>query len=359
VGDEEAGREEQDRRLAEAAAIGEALREAEGAAGSSADQVPRSTGLRPEMDTAIRAIMELMREGAALLDEQGRVIYCNGRLAEMLRRSPGDLIGQSFGSFVHSDDAKTWGAAFGEGSQQTALGCTLQVLAAGHAIPVHIAVCSLGNPPGRLAFVVASDLAWQEERMRQLEKTNRELERQREALEVAATTDSITGAYSSGAVYEVLQTELAYGRRYGKPVSLLLMDLDDFKMINDTYGHAFGDIVLREFCDRCREAIRTTDYLVRYGGDEFVVILPQTDSAGARAVGRRILESVRGARFGDEPQRVPVTVSVGASTAAALEDVTGNELLKRADQALYEVKGRSRDGLAFWNGKARTRHGRL
>ncbi|MHC5033959.1 MAG: sensor domain-containing diguanylate cyclase [Planctomycetota bacterium] len=359
MGEEEAGREERDRRLAEAAAIGEALREAERAAGAGADQVSRASGLQPEMDTAIRAIMELMREGAALLDEQGRVIYCNGRLAEMLRRSQGDLVSQSFGSFVHSDDAETWAAAFGDGDRQTALGCTLQVVAAGQAIAVHIAVCSLGDPLGRLAFVVASDLAWQEERMRQLEKINKELERQREALEVAATTDSITGAYSSGAVYEVLQPELAYGRRYGNPVSVLLMDLDDFKMINDTYGHAFGDIVLREFCDRCREAIRTTDYLVRYGGDEFVVILPQTDSAGARAVGKRILASVRGARFGDDPEPIPVTVSVGASTAVAVEDVTGNELLKRADQALYEVKRHGRDGLAFWNGKAQTRHGRL
>jgi len=228
----------------------------------------------------------------------------------------------------------------------------------GRPIPVQIAICSLEGSARRLAFLVASDLAWQEERMKQLERVNRELAEQREALEVAATTDSMTGAYTSGAVFDVLDTEMAYSRRYGRPVSVLLMDIDYFKSLNDSYGHAFGDTVLRELCDRCREAIRATDYLVRYGGDEFAVILPQTDANGARAVGERIVGSVRATPFGQETRHVPVTISLGAATATPDEDVTGSGLLKRADQALYQVKQRGRNGMACWNGKSRTSHGR-
>ncbi|KPK62143.1 MAG: hypothetical protein AMK73_06705, partial [Planctomycetes bacterium SM23_32] len=223
-------------------------------------------------------------------------------------------------------------------------------------VPVHVAICSLCDRPGRLAFLVASDLAWQEERMKQLERLNRELEDQREALEIAATTDSTTGAYASGAVFEVLETEIAYGRRYGYAVSVLLMDVDHFKSLNDSYGHAFGDLVLRDFCDRCREAVRATDYLVRYGGDEFVVILPQTDLKGAKAVGERIIASVRGKPFGRHG--VPVTVSVGVAAALPQEDVSGGDLLKRADEALYEVKRAGRDGLACYEGGSRSKHGR-
>jgi diguanylate cyclase (GGDEF)-like protein len=354
----EAGRQEQQRRLAEAEAIGRELRGSGERVGPTSEGDIAPVDLSPNAFRAVRAIMELMREGAAMLDERGCVLHCNGRLGEMLRRPPGQLRGQSFSSFVSPEDADKWEAAFGAGDQQPALGCTLEVLASGHAIPVHVAICSLKESPRRLAFLVASDLAWQEERMKQLEKVNAEMERQREDLEEAATTDSITGAFTSGAVFEVLQVELAYGRRYAKPVSTLLLDLDDFKAVNDSYGHAYGDAVLREFCNRCREAIRTTDYLVRYGGDEFVVILPQTGSRGARAVGERILNSVRNDPFGEPPQRVPVTVSVGVATASAEEELTGSALLKRADQALYEVKRRGRDGLAAWGGKSRTHHGR-
>jgi diguanylate cyclase (GGDEF)-like protein len=308
---------------------------------------PRSA---QETERALRAIMLLMQEGAAMLDKEGCVLHCNSQLGELLGQPRETLIGQSFGSFVDSADADKWEAAFGHRSEAAPLGFTLNLLVEGQRpIPVHLALCLLSAPLGRVALLVASDLGWQEERMRQLERVNRQLEEERERLELAATTDSATGAYASGAVFEVLETEIAYGRRYGYCVSVLIMDLDDFKSLNDSYGHAFGDTVLREFCDRCREAIRATDYLVRYGGDEFVVILPQTDARGARAVGERILNSVRGQPFTEGVRSVPVTVSMGAATALPEDGLSGGVLLKRADDALYQVKGSGRDGLASWD----------
>ncbi len=303
----------------------------------------------PDTERAVRAIMVLMQEGAAMLDQEGRVLHCNSRLCEMLRRPAEQLVGESFGSFIDPDDGEKWQAAFGRRGEAAPLGFTINVLLEDEQpIPVHLALCSLAKPLGRVAFLVASDLAWQEERMKQLERVNRQLEQEREVLEVAATTDSATGAYASGAVFEVLETEIAYGRRYGYPVSVLIMDLDDFKSLNDSYGHTFGDAVLREFCDRCRDAVRATDYLVRYGGDEFVVILPQTDARGALAVGRRILNSVRDTPFAQGTQNVPVTVSIGLTTAPPEGGVASGVLLKRADDALYQVKRSGRDGLVMW-----------
>jgi diguanylate cyclase (GGDEF)-like protein len=348
--------EERQRRLAEAEAILESLRVAHDAGGPVA-----SAGVgEPAADTdrAVRAVMELMREGAAMLDENGRVLHCNARLGEILQRPVSELVGASFASFVHPHDAPKWEGAFGSRGREPVLGFTLDVrVLDGHPVPVQIALCSLERDVRRVAFLVAYDLAWQEERMKQLERANKELADQREALEVAATTDSITGAYTSRAIFDVLTTEIAYGRRYGRPVSVLLMDIDHFKFLNDSYGHAFGDTVLREFCDRCRAAIRDTDYLVRYGGDEFAVILPQTDATGARAVAERVIKSVRAKPFGQHPRTVPVTVSLGYATAPPQDEITGNGLLKRADQALYEVKGHGRDGMACWSGRPRTGHG--
>jgi len=356
MGQEELSRVERERRLSEAEQIVESLQVAE-LRGKEAAQEGALSLLPSDLEAIVRAIMGMMMEGAAVLDSRGNVLYCNQRMGELLRRPAAELAGRSFGSFVHPRDAGKWAAAFGDQGCQAALGLTLEVVAAGHAVPVHIAICSIMRPRGRFAFLAASDLAWQEERMRQLEHINREMERQREALEIAATTDSMTGAYSSGAVFEVLQTELAYGRRYGKAVSLLLTDIDHFKSLNDSYGHSFGDEVLREFCDRCRQAIRTTDYLVRYGGDEFVVILPQSDQVGAKAVGERIIGYVRAKPFGERSRRVPVTISMGIATALPDEEVTGSTLLKRADQALYDVKRAGRDGLTCWDGRSRSHHG--
>jgi diguanylate cyclase (GGDEF)-like protein/PAS domain S-box-containing protein len=293
--------------------------------------------------------MVLVQEGAATLDRQGNLLTCNTRLAEMLGLSAAELTGRGFATFVQAEDMDRWRIALGtlEPQKVRRLEAVL-VTSGGQSLEASVGICGVGGPGPLAALLTVSDVAIQRQRMRQLEMMLRKLEEQRDELEQAVTTDNITGAYTSGAISEVLSPELAYGRRHGETVSVLLADIDRFKLVNDTYGHAFGDEVLKEFCDRCRGAIRTTDYLIRYGGDEFVIVLPRTDARGACAVAERIWASVHVKPFGRGVHAVPVTTSIGAATAPPGEDITPEELVKRADAALYQVKRRGRDGVASW-----------
>jgi two-component system cell cycle response regulator len=131
----------------------------------------------------------------------------------------------------------------------------------------------------------------------------------------------------------------------GRPVSILLLDIDRFKSVNDSHGHDAGDAVLREFANRIRAHTRGIDVVARYGGEEVVVLVPDTPLEGARAVAERIREQVEGTPFAIDrgAQAVTVTVSIGVAAREA-GDGSGGDILKRADLALYRAKeaGRNR-----------------
>jgi diguanylate cyclase (GGDEF)-like protein len=156
-----------------------------------------------------------------------------------------------------------------------------------------------------------------------------------------AVTDDLTLAYNGRYLLPRLQQELERARA-DAPVSVAMLDLDHFKRVNDTYGHARGDVVLRAFADRVRDKTRRSDLLVRRGGEEFVLVLPATDAERALALAERI----RGA-VGGEPMPVGDSATVVQTVSAGVatwDGVEGPEaLLHRADLALYEAKGAGRD----------------
>jgi diguanylate cyclase (GGDEF)-like protein len=162
-----------------------------------------------------------------------------------------------------------------------------------------------------------------------------------------AMTDALTGAHNRRYFMSHLRRELKRGRRYGGPVSLLVLDIDHFKRINDGYGHAAGDSVLVEFARRLQETLpRESDWVARLGGEEFAVILPQTDLAGARVVAERLRVAVQGAPMRTGGGTVRVTVSIGVSGSAVFsnpDDATVEQLLRRADDCLYTSKRNGRD----------------
>jgi two-component system cell cycle response regulator len=159
-----------------------------------------------------------------------------------------------------------------------------------------------------------------------------------------AVTDGLTGLHNRRYLERHLATLVQQAVAREKPLSLLLLDIDHFKRINDTYGHAAGDAVLREFSRRVRKAIRGIDLACRMGGEEFVVVMPDTDAALAALVGERLRHKIAGEPFaiGDGNEGLTVTVSVGACSLTSQSD-TADELMVSADAALYRAKREGRN----------------
>ncbi|MBC8492163.1 MAG: diguanylate cyclase [Chloroflexi bacterium] len=158
-----------------------------------------------------------------------------------------------------------------------------------------------------------------------------------------ATTDGLTGIYNRRHFFELAEHELSRARRYGHPVSAIMLDVDHFKQVNDTYGHAAGDQVLRAVAERCGDNIRDIDILGRYGGEEFAIILPATDLTVAQIAAERLRRCIADVPVPTDKGDLTVTISLGvASSAQDDEDVAA--LLNRADAAMYAAKqaGRNR-----------------
>ncbi len=179
-------------------------------------------------------------------------------------------------------------------------------------------------------------------RVRTQLRRKRYADRLRQSLQLSlemAVTDQLTGLFNRRYMSRHLNTLMAEGVR--KPVSFLLLDVDFFKQVNDTYGHDVGDEVLREFASRISANVRGIDLACRYGGEEFVVVMPDTDMSFAYMVAERLRQAVADAPFAVSAaaKQVPVTISIGVASSDGTE--TPEVLLKRADQALYRAK---RDG---------------
>lgn len=160
-------------------------------------------------------------------------------------------------------------------------------------------------------------------------------------LEELTLTDDTTGLYNQRFLYRRLQEECSRASRYGRHLSVVMLDIDDFKGVNDTHDHIFGSRVLKRIGDILRACVRTSDAIVRYGGDEFTLILPETPPDAARTVCGRVREMIEAADVGDEHDSYRVTVSIGL---ASLEvGGTAEALLRAADHASYEAKARGKN----------------
>jgi diguanylate cyclase (GGDEF)-like protein len=169
-----------------------------------------------------------------------------------------------------------------------------------------------------------------------------ELIQAREELRFRATHDVLTGVWNRGALLEMLHRELERGARSATPTAVLMLDLDHFKHVNDTYGHLAGDAVLREVARRMLDNVRAYDLVGRYGGEEFLIVLPGCNRQQVEQSAERIRCAVAGQAVPGEGCQIPVTLSIGATVAENGE--TERETLTAADTALYQAKvaGRNR-----------------
>lgn len=154
--------------------------------------------------------------------------------------------------------------------------------------------------------------------------------------------DGLTGAANRGAMDQALRREIARARRTGAPLALLLIDVDHFKQVNDAHGHAAGDAVLVELVRRLKQRLRVHDELARWGGEEFVVLLPETGAEGAQTVAEDLRSTVENQPFPGALCALAVTISIGAAVLGE-GDGDGTALLWRADQGLYAAKKEGRN----------------
>ena len=178
-----------------------------------------------------------------------------------------------------------------------------------------------------LIAVVVTSLLW----MRRLNTLNRRLQQ-------LSVTDALTGLFNRTGLSASFPLDLERAQRYGRPLSVVLLDLDHFKSVNDEFGHLIGDQVLVEFANLIRATARQVDAVYRWGGEEFLIICPETPPDQVKNLTERILEGVREHRF---PTQRPMTVSAGIANLSAGDTMTS--LTQRADEALYQAKAAGRD----------------
>jgi len=168
----------------------------------------------------------------------------------------------------------------------------------------------------------------------------------REELRTQATHDGLTGLWNRGAILEILDKELARACRTSAPLAILMADLDHFKHINDTHGHAAGDTVLREVARRLTASLRPYDSVGRVGGEEFLLILPGCDAATAASVAERVRSGIAAAPIAIAEEATQLTVSVGVACRAQDGSEDGEALVRASDVALYEAKRAGRNRFA-------------
>ncbi|MDG6773804.1 diguanylate cyclase [Thiomicrorhabdus sp. ZW0627] len=166
-----------------------------------------------------------------------------------------------------------------------------------------------------------------------------QIEEYEKELKTLTVTDELTGAGNRLACNQALEKEIQRSRRYHTPVSIIMYDIDHFKKVNDTYGHDVGDKVLVEVTKATQQLLRNTDVLCRYGGEEFLIILPETDEHEAYQIAQRLKEAINSLTAIDVPTQI--TVSLGVAELTKWD--TDNTLLKRVDKALYKAKQNGRD----------------
>ena len=189
-----------------------------------------------------------------------------------------------------------------------------------------------------------------QQRVTRLERENLDLTVRNKILSEASSRDALTGLYNRWFVMDKIEAEINRSVRHGTPLSLMMLDIDHFKRVNDTWGHSVGDRVLQSVGKLLRDSCRIYDVPSRYGGEEFCILLPETHLDGTSVVANRIRE-----RLETLPMEVPgaslaVTASIGVAALESGPDsvLTGSALIDRADRALYNAKERGRNRVELW-----------
>jgi len=291
----------------------------------------------------LNTIFDSIRDPFCIFDNEFRIIKANEAYANLKNRRVEDLIGRKCHEVIEARDTACEGCVVGK-TFNSADPCAKDkqvVLKDGTAIWVEIFTYPILDDNGKVSHVIEYTRDTTERK-----KAEDEKRRLIEKLEYLSRTDGLTGLINRRALTDCLAYEIDRAKRYRSELSLILCDIDNFKEINDTYGHDAGDRALQTLSATLKTLLRRTDIAGRYGGDEFMLILPETAVAGAKSLADKLLIIMRDTGlFFQDNKPVHLSMSIGVSS---LKQEDGGEtldsLVKRADEAMYASKqgGRNR-----------------
>ncbi|MFH0934529.1 MAG: sensor domain-containing diguanylate cyclase, partial [Pseudomonadota bacterium] len=291
-----------------------------------------------EDEARLREITATMSDGLLVTDHNGLVTFANPEASLLLGYSEHELLGRDMHGLLHvREDGSSCHRADCKLLQVVKTGTTYRGVEEffrcknGQALPISVSVSAIIKGQKAAGIVVAfHDIT---------ERKRFEFE-----LEQQAQIDALTGLNNRRHFYELAEQEIVRTRRYGKPLAIMMVDVDHFKAINDTYGHHSGDTVLRQLSNICRQTMREIDIIGRIGGEEFSILLPEASAAQAREAAERLREAVAAAEVQLEADvSISFTVSIGIAALVSEDDGVA-AMLRRADVALYSAKhsGRNR-----------------
>ena len=306
----------------------------------------------------VKSALDALAEGVLIMDQNEQVVLANTAFAKKVGMSPTLLLGGNASEMtwtVTSSEETSpdfpWTIALREGESQIGVRMSLPTLS-GSRLRFMVNCAPITDGRGRCKGVLATfdDVTQLETKhlqlqdtLKKLEKSQEEIRRKNVELEIMATHDPLTNCLNRRAFFERFRTEVNSAKRYGHDVSCIMVDIDHFKDINDTYGHAAGDQVLKELVEIIQKLKRDPDIVCRYGGEEFCVALPFTDLFGAVEAAERFRHGVESHDFSG----ISITASFGVSSMfSGADDITS--LLGHADDALYIAKDGGRNCVESW-----------
>ncbi len=312
---------------------------------------------------ALRSIVEASPASLAFIDREYRLVAANRRRLSELGLKAGQGIGTSLSSLMSSElferRAPHFEACLGGASQR------FMELSPDGKVVDEVNLQPVRGDGGEVCGIVESRLhrETKESLERRLDEREHALVEAENELRRLSTTDSLSGSLNRGAILAALEEEIRRALRYDRPLSLVLFDLDHFKLVNDIHGRAAGDEAIRRFSAICRASFRNTDYVGRYGGEEFLAVLPEVESRGAIEAAERVRTSLQSERFRSVAVQAPwgdgsgqgkenpahslggdeFTVTASAGVAGWEKGVDSDRLLASVDAALYRAKEHGRN----------------
>jgi diguanylate cyclase (GGDEF)-like protein/PAS domain S-box-containing protein len=296
------------------------------------DRMNAEQALR-ESEERFRATFEQAAMGICHLDEDGTFLRVNRRFCDMLGYTREELVGRTFREITNPDDLAASIACMQQALSGKIMRCDYEkryLRKDGSEMWANVTVALVRGASGKPRYFIyaVEDIS----ERKQMEQELRRL----------ATTDPLTGVFNRRHFLDLGEKELSRACRYGRELSVLLMDIDHFKCINDTYGHAVGDETIKTLTHICLKNLRKNDFFGRLGGEEFAVVLPETGADVAIALAERLRQKLSEARVSTDKKPIGFTVSIGVTTFNE-EDRTIEAMMLRADAALYRAKNRGRN----------------